>query len=57
MTGWLPRCRTCGPLGPADNTLDHAVTTCNMHHARFPHHKTSWTPTYANPADTRKDNQ
>lgn len=55
MTGYPPRCRTCGPLGPADSTLDHAITTCTTHHTRYPHHQTSWTPTYTNPAETRKD--
>lgn len=42
---WMPRCRTCGPLGKPTG-LDEAVTCCNRH-TNQTKHQTAWYPTYA----------
>ncbi len=41
---WMPRCRTCGPLGKPTG-LDEAVTCCNRH-TNQTKHQTAWYPTY-----------
>lgn len=43
---WMPRCRTCGPLGKPTG-LDEAVTSCTRHANQYPNHQTAWYPTYA----------
>jgi len=42
---WMPRCRTCGPLGKPTG-LDEAVTSCNRH-TNQTKHQTAWYPTHA----------
>ena len=42
---WMPRCRTCGPLGKPTG-LDEAVTCCNRH-TNQTKHQTAWYPTHA----------
>lgn len=42
---WMPRCRTCGPLGRPTG-LDEAVTSCNRH-TNQTKHQTAWYPTHA----------
>ena len=43
---WMPRCRTCGPLGKPTG-LDEAVTSCTRHANQYPNHQTAWYPTHA----------
>lgn len=42
---WMPRCRTCGPLGKPTG-LDEAITCCNRH-TNQTKHQTAWYPTHA----------
>lgn len=42
---WMPRCRTCGPLGKPTG-LDEAVTCCTRH-TNQTKHQTAWYPTHA----------
>lgn len=43
---YMPRCRTCGPLGRPTG-LDEAVTCCTRHANQYPNHQTAWYPTHA----------
>ena len=43
---WMPRCRTCGPLGKPTG-LDEADTSCTRHANQYPNHQTAWYPTHA----------
>ncbi len=43
---WMPRCRTCGPLGPIAGLSD-AISACTRHANQYPNHQTAWYPTYA----------
>ena len=42
---YMPRCRTCGPLGKPTG-LDEAVPSCTRH-TNQTKHQTAWYPTHA----------
>lgn len=53
---WMPRCRTCGPLGPVAGLSD-AISACTRHANQYPNHQTAWYPTYAQVTVKGKSNE